>query len=1003
MTVRPYRSRFARAVLLLGLATCVPAALQASSAMAATEPPSIAKTFVDGVGPNVATLDAQILPNGADTTYRFEYGGTHAYGSVVPAQEGDAGSGSTVVRVEQSIGGLAPDTTYHYRLIAKNSAGTQTSEDGTFSTFGVETFTVAATNADGSPDLQAGSHPYEVTASFRFPLNTDESGEPVPAGAVKDATIDLPPGLLGDPRAVPECPARLLAGEILGPSHCPPDTQVGVLHLQTPAAEASLPVYNLIPPEGTPAQFGVFALIFPITMNATVRSSDYGMSVSLANLSQVLPIAGASLSLWGVPADPGHDPYRGTCLGFEGTSSGSCPSESLPTPFLTMPANCGSPLTVGIYADSWKEPGDFVAAHSSGVESEGKALALNGCDRLQFDPRITVQPDTTSADAPVGLAIDVATQPTTADPNGLAAAGIREMALDLPEGMSIDPSAGDGLSGCLTSQIGLGEGGGVLCADSSKIGSAEVETPLLEQPLTGSVYLAQPNENPFGELLAAYVVVEGDGVTVKVPLYFSADPVTGRLVVHITAMPQLPFSHFKLDLHGGPRAALAGPGNCGTFPMSATFTPYSAHGSGPPVTVVNNYLVNEGCPGSFTPSFTAGPTSLKARGSTGFIFQLDRADGQQNVQGLSLTLPPGLLANLGSVPTCDSADATNGFCAASSQIGTATIAAGAGAQPFYLAGTVFLTGPYRQAPFGLSIVVPVHVGPFDLSTIVLRAQVALSSSDLRLRIIPDQLPQILSGIPLRLRTIHMAIDRPGFLFNPSDCTEQAIDSTVESTAGEAVSFQRPMRVIGCSGLRFSPRLAASVNDARATGEVGVNLGVTVPSRQQSGIRTLTVSLGGPLRPRLRTIQQACPLATFRENQSLCPAGSLVGHATMTTPMLGVPLSGPVRLVFRGGTAYPDLIVTLKGDGLSIVLDGVVTLTEKGVTTTTFPHLPDAPISKFTLNLSGGAHSILGAVGNICAERPTLRYAFTADNGLSSKGHGRISAGGCAKGKAVRSR
>jgi hypothetical protein len=970
-----------RRLLLVMVTSALLAALSAASAAASSEPPAITSVSVDNVGPTIATLQAQLDPQGLDTSYRFEYGPTPAYGTTVPVGSGDVSADSHVVGVEQPLTELAPDSNYHYRLVAINAEGTTASEDETFSTFGIKDFAVTATNADGSPDSQAGSHPYEVTSEMKFPVNKNRSGETVPAGAPKDISIDLPPGLVGDPQAVPQCPARLLVGAFLGASHCPADTQIGLLRLQTPSTNVVLPIYNLVPPAGAPAQFGVFVLLFPIVIDASVRPGDYGMTVSLSDLSQVLPITGASLTLWGVPADPSHDAFRGSCLNFEGVSSGNCPSEAVPNAFLTLPPRCGSSLTFALRADAWGQPGTLVQASADVLESAGEPLDLIGCEKLNFAPAADTRIDTASADSPVGVTIDITTP--SGDPRDLASPGVRDLTLALPQGMSINPSAADGLNGCSALQIALSKASEPLCPNSSKIGSAEVDSPLLAHPLTGSVYLAVPGENPFGSLLAAYVAVQGDGVSVKVPVQFLADPVNGRLLVVINGLPDLPFSHFELSLHGGARAALANPDGCGTFATQATLTPYSAPFSGPPLVSFSDFAVNNGCAGGFAPLLVAGLTSLRAGRETGFVFQLAREDGQEHLGGLSLTLPRGLLASLGGIPPCASEEAARGACPTASRIGTATMAAGAGSHPFYLSGDVFLSGPYRDAPFGLSIVVPVHVGPFELGTIVLRAQVSLAPRDLRLTIAPDPLPQIVSGIPLRLRAVDLAIDRPGFLINPTDCTSQAITGVVSSFEGLNVPFSRPMRVTGCAKLPFSPRLAvtASASAKGRAGSAGLQVSVASSSRSpQANIKSLSVTLSGPLRPRLTTIQKACPTRIFRRDSGECPRGSLVGRATLTTPVLKTPLTGPIYLIFSGRRSFPNLAMLLHGQGLSIELNGVVKIGKKGVISTDFTGLPDAPIKRFTFDLQSGPGSILGALPNLCSQLPTLHDVFVAHNG-----------------------
>jgi hypothetical protein len=981
-------------ILTSALATVVVSAVIGDTAEAASAP-TVTSVSVDSVGATIATLQAKIVPGGADTAYRFEYGTTTGYGSVSPLHDADVGGGTIAIDVSQPIEGLSSGTTYHCRIVATSSQGTTVSNDETFSTFGIKRFEASIVNTDGSPDQQAGSHPYEVTTNFTLPVNKGLSGEPVPAGSLKDITVDLPAGLVGNPDAVPRCPRSMLASSVLGVSHCPLDTQVGLLSLEINSTTLVLPVYNLVPQEGVPAQFGVFAIFFPITMNVTVRTeSDYGTTVSLKNLSELPAITGTSLTLWGVPADPSHDPDRGSCLSFEGVSTGSCPSGGLPTPFITMPTSCGSPLAVGLHVDSWAQPGALVADTAT-VERSGQPVGVTGCDKLDFKPAVSVRPDSTSADAPAGLTMDVSMPQATSV--GLAEAALREAVFALPDGMSLNPAAADGLGACTTAQVMLGNTEKPTCPDSSKIGRAEVDTPLLPLPLTGSIYLARPNDNPFGSLLAAYMVAEGDGVVVKLPLELASSLTTGRISVKLTKIPELPFTHIALSLHGGPRAALASPDGCGTFTTVSQLTPYSAPEE-PPQTLTSDLALNTGCEGRFTPSFAAGGTSVVAAQDTSFTLHLRRHDGQQHLKSLTATLPRGLLANLRSVPECGAAQAGAGLCAAASRVGTATIGVGAGSHPFFLSGAIFLTGPYKGSPFGLSIVLPTLVGPFDLGSIVVRAQVSLAPSDLHLMIIADSLPQIVDGIPLRLRAVDLTINRPGFLLNPTDCARQEVAGVVGSAEGASVSLHTPFQITGCATLPFAPHLSAYA-DARAMGrgngaDAGMHVKIALPRSRGANMRSLLVSIRGPIRPRLTTIQHACRAATFNADPAACPRGSLVGHASVSTTVLGTSLNGPIYLVFRGGSAYPDLMMVLQGEGISVVLDGVIQISNAGIIRTTFKNLPDVPLKTFVFDLPRGSDSILGFIGSPCSKPFRIRYGIVGHNGAQAKGVTEVAVKGC---------
>jgi hypothetical protein len=974
----------------------VMAAGTAASAIAAG-PPVIADVAVEEVGPTVATLRAHVLADAYLTVYRFEYGVTTTYGNAVFAHQEISTGGEEDIAVSSALGGLSPNTAYHYRLVATNPEGVAVSEDHTFTTFGVTSFHVTIENADGTPDQQAGSHPYEVLTSFTYPANDGASGEAMSAGA-KDVEVELPPGLIGNAEAIPRCPRSLLASaEIFGSSRCPPDTQVGLMRLKLATIDFTLPIYNLVPPAGLPAQLGAFALLFPVIMNVAVHTGGgQGTTISLTDLSQLLPVTGTSLALWGVPADPAHDRYRGKCVGFEGTSTGFCPTEAPLTPFITLPTECGSPLALSASIDSWVQPGYFVNITAPITGGAGEPIALTGCDRLVFKPSIGVGLDNGAADAPIGMTVDVAMPQS--EGGELGEASLREAVVTLPDGVSINPSSADGLVGCPPPPVPSGEGVPSTCPDASKIGRAEVTSPLLAEPITGSIHLAQPANNPFGAQLAAYMIAGGDGVSLQIPLQIFADPLTGRLSISLSRLPELPFSHFRLELDGGPRAALASPARCGTFATTAKLTPYSAPESGPPSILTSPVTVTAACGYGFSPRLVAGATSAAAGHGTGVVLRVERGDGDQYLNRLTTTMPAGLLGDLTGVPVCPADDASTGDCSTESRIGSVTAIAGAGSHPFHLTGSVFLTGPYRNAPFGLALVLPGTVGPLNLGTTVVRAQVSLAPDDLHMTIQSDQLPQVVDGIPLRLRAIALDIDRSNFLFNPTSCSTGAVGATVESNEGASVTLDTPFRVTGCSGLSFSPKLTARTQAPASSVANGASLrmNVTLLGRHRANIRSLSVTLHGALHPRLTTIRQACPVAVFSSDLRRCPPGSVVGRAAVRTPVLASPLEGAVYLVFRGGLSYPNLIVRLAGDGVSAELEGVVTISPSRLITVAFKSLPDVPMDTLTLDMPRSPNSMLGALGDICKSPPSLDYSAVGYNGARIKHFARIAVKGCGR-------
>lgn len=990
------------------IAACAVLTLGTSTASATPGAPGIGTIWPASIGATTTTLHAEVNPDGSDTTYYFQYGKTSSYGAVAPASAASIGSGVNSVNVSDALSGLAPDTAYHYRVVATNSFGTVASEDQTFNTFGVVSFRASAVNADGSPDVEAGSHPFGVTASVAL-AQTEFKGSVVPAGAMKDMEVTFPVGLVGSAGAVPQCPLYLLPSDVpLGASKCPPDTQVGLLLAELSSGEKlGLPLYNLVPPAGAPVELGVYAGFFPLTMTGVVRADrDYALSVDLENISQLFPLAGLSMTLWGVPADPTHDPYRGECVRLlGGESTGSCPAGAPLEPFLTLPTACEAPLAFTLGVDAWSQPGESLTAVAASEDGAGGKLEVTGCDRLNFGPSIDVRPDTVAADSPAGVSIDLAL-PHTDNPRGLAEAALRDMRVTLPRGVSINVAAADGLSACTPAQVGLGTMEEPSCPNSSEIGSAAVDTPLLPVPLAGTIFLG-PSGDPFDGEVTAYVVAEGDGVVVKLATHVVADPSTGQLMVTVSKMPQVALTDMRLSFRGGPRAPLATPEGCGTFATTAQLTPYSA----PPVseqpTLTSSFTIGSNCGAGFAPSFVAGSTSTSAGESTGFALELSRADGEQEIRSMSATLPEGVLANLGSVTPCRATQAAAGDCGAASRVGAVTIAAGAGSHPFYLSGAAFLTGPYEGAPFGLSILVPAVAGPFDLGTVTIAARLSLDRHDAQLTIATDPLPTIIKGIPLRIRSIAMTVDRPGFISNPTNCASKQVVGEVVG-AQTAARVSSPFALTGCSRLPFSPSVSASTpaGVSRARG-AGFDLKIRESRGAHANIGSVAVVFPSQLSARLGAIQQACTRAIFDANPASCPTGSRIGSAEAQTSLLGSRLNGPAYLVSNGTATHPDMAMVLQGEGVTIELRGALRVSHGRALAVTLKNVPDAPISSLEVSLPEGPESVLGAndlsraTGSLCGEKLVLHTSIAGQNGVRVKRSPRVSVSGCRRSRRAR--
>ncbi len=892
---------------------------------------------------------------------------------------------------------------------------------GSSTSAGLDGPTLPANPADHF--TQAGGHPFEVTASFQLNLH---EGTSFPDGDPKDARVTLPQGLIGNPRAVAQCPLVRLTS-LAEP--CPVDSQVGVAAAFINGGENNglgpVPIYNLVPESGQAAEFGFLAAGgTPIVLYASVGPRSAGYSLSIGHLAiPTIGVTGLSATFWGVPADPAHDPLRafsGNCLGPGGTGQrchfGASSSAEL-VPFLSNPTDCSTAPAAALAINSYQDPDTVVTA------SAGQPVPT-GCAQLAFDPRVSFQPDTAQADTPAGYVFDLAI-PQTSELTQLATPQLKDIAVALPGGINVNPSAADGLAGCTEAQIEIDGPNPATCPPASQLGTVEIHTPLLAEPLKGQVFLGTPACAPCtdadataGRLLRLYIQARGAGVTIKLPGSVSADPTNGSLTARFTDNPQLPFDDLKLDLKGGARAPLANPPVCGEARTTADLVPWSAPAT-PDATPASSFTVNSAPSGGpcasdpaalpFAPSFSAGTTDVLANEFSPLTLTFGRTDGQQTLSQIRAQLPPGLLGMISTVPLCGEPQASDGTCAAASLIGHTTVAAGSGSEPFHVNGEVYLTGPYEGAPFGLSVVVPAVAGPFNLGEVVVRAAINVDPHDAHVTVTSDPFPQILAGVPLRVQSVNVTIDRPGFTFNPTSCAQQSITATIAAGQGASANVSNPFEVGGCRGLPFSPKMTASLA-GRSSKQNGASLNVKIVEgvAGEANVHFVKVELPKQLPARLSTLQKACTAAVFEANPANCPPGSIVGTATARTPVLPVPLTGPGILVSHGGEAFPDLVIVLQGDGVTIDLVGNTDI-KKGVTSSTFATVPDAPVTAFELRLPTGPFSILGAnlpAGkhyNFCGSKLAMPTKIIAQNGAEIKQSTKLTVTGCPRRKASTTR
>ncbi len=942
----------------------------------------------------------------------------------------------------ETITGLPADAVYHYRFLATNQAGTSTGPDEEFATFGIVSgsFSFAAIGEGGEPFAQAGGHPEDLTDTFHLNTSAERSttkgkANPLATDAnPKDVVTELPPGLIGDPDATPKCEPYDVAH-----ADCSGAAQVGVIEIYTgnPGTtlegklngETPVPIYNLVPPKGLAAQFGArFNGFVTVHIDSRVRTGgDYGVTAEVINGSAGEGVVVPEVTLWGVPSAESHDPERycpvSGAVNEEHLGEGiyethPCTERGPLIPFLSNPTACTGEREARMTVEPWQEDEPRVV-----VGASDKMPAITGCGKLQFKPSMTITPTSKASDSASGLDVELKV-PQNEDPNGLATPDLKDAKVTLPEGVTVNPSSANGLASCPllsgkeghpgTSGIDLENGESANCPAASKVGDVRIKTPLLEEELTGGVYVAQQNANPFKSLLALYITAEDAerGVVVKLAGDVELNPTTGQLTTTFDENPQLPFETLKLDFFGGERAPLATPRACGSYQPAALLEPFSHQGAegeeGTPNAepYIDPFEITSGPGGSacgsspFAPSFTAGTEGNQAGSYSPFVLTLTRKDGEQRFSTVALKMPLGLAGMISKVTPCGNAQAEAGDCAASSQIGHVTSEAGVGSEPVVLpqAGKpedpVYLTEKYDGAPFGLSIVVPAEAGPFNLGRVVVRSKIEVDSHTGQVSVVSNPIPTILQGVPLDVKAIHVDVDRPQFIFNPTSCQPMAVSGTIGSVEGASSAVSSRFQAAGCRGLAFEPTFSAAIH-AKHSKRAGEYLHVRVTSTfGQANIAKVHVTLPGKLPSRLETLKLACTEAQFAKNPAGCPAGSFVGTATAHTPVLPVPLTGPAIFVSHGGAGFPNLDVVLQGDGVTIELVGNTFINKQSVTSSTFASVPDVPVSRFDLVLPAGPHSALSGYGNMCSKPLYMPTRITGQNGAVETQRTTVKVEGC---------
>lgn len=848
---------------------------------------------------------------------------------------------------------------------------------------------------------QAAGHPPFGITDFTLhtrQIQTEPFAAFAPEGNLKSLRIDVAPGVSTNPEAVPKCPVAEFTSTLVEPEHqlflapkCSEESIIGenIVHtvIVIPPGqpgegafadvEFKGKVYNLEQPNGFASYFGVALEVQPNVYAHTFIeghiewASDYHDYFEIKNIT------------------PGLISSRLIFTGNIGIGG-----------FLTNPSHCAGPgpLTTTQWHGESYEGATASGEYTTPIGTQG-CLGEGSFTAPPFEPAFTLSAETLQRDQPDGITADVIL-PHDPSPTGIDTSQLRTAIVTLPEGMTLNPSAANGLKACSPAQIGIKTRNPVTCPPESKIGTVTLTVPDLpaSAPLEGNIYLGggEPITNP---PFTIYLDAESAryGISVRLQGTVNVNQATGRVTTEFAENPEQPFSDAKLSFNGGALAPIANPLVCGAAKTETTLIPYTGTVAKSPFSefVVGNEKGGGACPSplpfSLGQSTQDQPTTGAA--NTNFTLNLSRPDGHQYLSKASTTLPEGLVGKIPVVPLCGEPQATNGNCPATSQIGSVSVAAGSGPTPAHFSGPVYLTGPYAGAPYGMTIVVNAAVGPFSLGSVITRATIDVNPFTARVTV-TSQLPTIFKGIPLRLKSLSVAVNRQGFLINPTNCAALSTDTLLTSTFGSTQLISTPFQASGCSALPFKPRLRARTN-AKASRRNGVSFETWIgyPLGRQANIKSVKVQLPKKLPSRLSTLRQACPEATFKANPYSCPAGSKVGGATAITPVLPKPLTGQAFFVSHGGAAFPDLDLVMSGNGVTIILVGNTRIV-KGITTTTFASVPDVPVSSFRLKLPAGKFSALAGRGNLCRRPLIMPTTITGQNGAVLKQRIRIAVAGC---------
>jgi len=826
----------------------------------------------------------------------------------------------------------------------------------------------------------AGAHP-DFTIDMRF----DETANPS-ADSVEDYDVHLAPGVVSYINHVELCTNEQFAiDDKENASTCPAGSQIGsvvteavvdLLGIPTPIVLPDGRIYNLEPPPGFPAAFGIDVTPPPllgrerIKVMATVTVDPHDLAIT-ARLHDLPNRAG---DLPGTPATHVNRITQ-TLFGYVGRNS-----------FFTNPTSC-IPAEVTITAYS----------HGGATSVARDAYTPTDCGNVPFETIMTASADPPMSDSTSTISFNV--KPGEADiPR--ANSHVRQTTVVAPPGVLINPALAARLDACTDAQFAQSDTSiPAQCPPSSEVGDINFVSPILGA-FPGRAYFGTQTAT---DRLRLFLNVPLYGANIKVSARVNPSYETGQITTVFDDLPQIAFTDFTLTFNGGPRSALVTPTTCGTHTASATVTPWSGGPADTPTASFETSWDGRGAPCQrlFGPSMATAVSNALAGASTDFTLVADRPDRHVPVGRMAFDLPAGLIGSLAlsGLTQCPLDVAAAGNCPASSRIGGVQAVAGSGTEPPTLPGEVFLTrAKVAGDPAGLSVKVPARLGPVDAGVVIVGARLVLRP-DGGLTAISDAIPAFQLGIPLAMRQLTVTVDRDGFMRNPTSCGEKTAFGHFDSIGGEHAEINSKLSFTGCDRLGFDPRIRAFIGAKRRTG-VGSHPPFTtvITARgEDATIRSAHVRLPRGIASNTRSLNAACATEAFAAGR--CPEQSRIANAVAHSPLLRDPVTGPVYLVKRprGQPGLPRLVVQFRNP-IALQLEGIVKIGRRGGIATTFPVVPDLPMTRFTLRFHGGAYGALALTRNICKARGRralrLPARFTGQNGRTVKARPRIAVRGC---------